>query len=326
MKKYFIWMALALFLILSCDDQDSDNSEISSSGYSLVDLSIEPRELEIQVAETASFIVLGLLVGGESKDLTSEVEWESSSPEIAIVEDGVIKTRGVGETEIMVSCQGFQATATIKINSIPNLIGVTISSLSNYSQVEIDRGSLNLKATAFLSSSSSFDITDSIFWEVAEPTIASVDSGVVKGLRVGSTIVSVSLGGFFDFFEIEVLNMSFDFKLLNNYGEVSLVYEVWEQTNFNSATDFFYYHYLTGQVVGKGHKAEINNVVNEIIPYNETGQFRIKINDPDNAIFLIIGVLYEGNKYYVADYFISDTKSDLSFKLNREGALERVNE
>lgn len=77
--------------------------------------------------------------------IQSEIMWESLDPSIATVNDGVVKGISEGETQIVVSCDGFEKEITITVLGFPTTLNITSKSkicvgevihITNSSQVE----------------------------------------------------------------------------------------------------------------------------------------------------------------------------------------------
>lgn len=125
----------------------------------------------------------------------STVHWESSNPEYATVEDGLVTGVAVGETTIMASTAAVMATCTIKVNAAPETtpppVGETpdpetlVLSLADFS-LEVGN-SVTLKATSSVAGAT-------VKWTSSNPAVASVSNGKVTAKTAGTTKITAAVG------------------------------------------------------------------------------------------------------------------------------------
>jgi uncharacterized protein YjdB len=138
---------------------------------------------------------LELLVGGE-ETLTytiepetatnKEVEWKSLNPEVATVENGLVKAVSVGETTIEVSTEDGQMKATCAVKVMPVAVtGITL----DQSEVELINGS-SIQLNATLTPANATD--QQVNWSSSNSSVASVSQGEVTALSVGETTITAT--------------------------------------------------------------------------------------------------------------------------------------
>lgn len=126
------------------------------------------------------------LILGETVQLTASVEgvaWESKQPSVATVSDaGLVTSVAVGTAQITASKEGYRLGS---ISITVDLPSITVSSPDN-------KTSLVIGTTLQLSSSET-----GVTWASSDPAVASVsDTGLVEGLKYGSTEISAAKDGF----------------------------------------------------------------------------------------------------------------------------------
>jgi uncharacterized protein YjdB len=115
-----------------------------------------------------------------------EVEWSSLNPEVATVENGLVKAISVGETTIEVSTKDGQmkAACSVKVNPIA-VTGIELSK----TLLELLVGAEETLTYTIEPETASDKEVD---WESLDPDIATVENGTVKGVSPGETTIEVS--------------------------------------------------------------------------------------------------------------------------------------
>ncbi|MDE7168056.1 MAG: family 16 glycosylhydrolase [Clostridia bacterium] len=183
--------ALMVFSLSGCEYLDKitggDNNDKNNSGGNITStppaVYITQSEISLSVGDT-------ILLEAVSTD-GSAIIWESSSPEYATVEEGLVTGLAVGETTIMASTASVMATCTIKVN--PALAGSTVTpdpetlvlALADFS-LEVG-GSVTLTATSSVAGAT-------VKWSSSNPAVASVTNGKVTAKTAGTTKITAAVG------------------------------------------------------------------------------------------------------------------------------------
>lgn len=119
------------------------------------------------------------------------VTWTSTTPSVAIVENGLVTAKAEGETVVIASAGGLQARCTVKV--VKKIIPVT--------GIKLNRGSVTLdigKSETLVATVSPSDATNQhVTWTSADSSVATVDeNGTVTGVSAGSTTIQAECGGF----------------------------------------------------------------------------------------------------------------------------------
>lgn len=139
------------------------------------------------------------LVVGNSEQLTAtvspsnadnqSVSWESDNTSVAeVAQDGTVTAVAAGTATITVTTQDGDYTATCEVVVTSGVVAVTGVNL-NTNSFEVYKGNtFNLVATVTPTEATNQNVT----WESADPSVATVENGVVTGVNMGSTTITVT--------------------------------------------------------------------------------------------------------------------------------------
>lgn len=178
MKKVLFLMAvLPLFVFVSCSDDDNDEYEV----VKVVSISLDESEKRLALDES---FTLGFTIN--PSDATNQhVKWSSDDSSVATVKKGVVTAVSVGETFINISVAGTKHTDRCKIVVSP--IGVE-SILLDKTELEIEK---DREETIHATVSPDNATCKDIMWESSDSNIATVINGKIRGINVGTCVVSV---------------------------------------------------------------------------------------------------------------------------------------
>jgi uncharacterized protein YjdB len=155
------------------------------------DVTVEVRSVSLDKSS------LALTVGEQStliatispNDATNKtVNWSSSKPAVAKVENGAVTTLAEGETVITASAGGKTATCTVTVKNA--VIAVT--------EISLNKTSLTLNVGAQESINATIkpdNATDkTITWTSSKPMIATVENGKVTAIAEGETVITAKAG------------------------------------------------------------------------------------------------------------------------------------
>ena len=146
-------------------------------------ITIEPSSISIQPG--AEYQLKAIIE--PSNVSANSIKWESSSPSIATVNGGLVKGLSVGTAVIRASCGG--KTASCSVTVIP----IEIESIT------LNKTNLDL----FIEDSETLRVTirpenatnQEVSWTSSNTTVATVNNGVVKGLKEGTATIYANAGG-----------------------------------------------------------------------------------------------------------------------------------
>ena len=145
---------------------------------------LNESSVQLKVGENAH-----LEVSIKPDDATNKtVKWSSFNPKVVSVNDGLVEGVSAGVAVITADADGKTAKCTIKV--IPAFVDVE--------SVKLDKSNVSLKAgemielTATVNPSDATDKT--VIWSSSNSSVATVENGVVKAIKVGITTITAKAG------------------------------------------------------------------------------------------------------------------------------------
>lgn len=115
------------------------------------------------------------------------ITWASSNSSVATVSNGVVKGIKAGNTIITATTSnGKSATCTVKVEN--KVIAITSISL-NKTNIKLEIGKSEVINVVTTPSNAT---KDTITWTSSNPSVVTVDNGIVKGIKVGKAIITAT--------------------------------------------------------------------------------------------------------------------------------------
>jgi len=150
---------------------------------------------------TKEYSATGTYSDGLIKDITSQVTWSSSAPNVATISNlstnkGLLTSVTVGNSTITATLNGITQTATMNVTGAV-LSSITLSPLSSNVPLGLTE---QFSATGIYSNGTQQDITKQVAWNTGSSSIATIsnasaDKGKLTTLAAGNTTVSAILNG-----------------------------------------------------------------------------------------------------------------------------------
>jgi len=167
---------LAVVLLAGCGDFFVDSNDLAS-------ISVSPANSSLQLGRTQQFVAIGTFGDGSSRDISSSVNWKSSSSKVALVNSSGIATAYATGTTTITASQGDKDGSTNLTVSI-NGTGLSVSPSSQTISV-----GQTVQFTTTLNGSS----VSGVSWSSSRTTIATIDQdGVATGLAFGTTTITAT--------------------------------------------------------------------------------------------------------------------------------------
>ncbi len=165
------------------------------TGATLATLQIDPVDPNVGVGVMLTFTATGIFSDGTKVDLTSQVKWASSAPNVVIDAGGHAVTKQVGTAVITATDGALTAESTVSVTTA-SLVSLAVSPVMSTLSVG---GTAALKAVGTFSDGTMVDLTDTVTWTSAPTGIVSVSNaaataGIATALAVGSTTVVATSG------------------------------------------------------------------------------------------------------------------------------------
>ncbi len=200
MRLKNLWI-LSLLLVVGCGGGGGASGGSGGVGgvepIGLVSIQVTGVGLDkIAVGTTTSFVATGVYTDGSTKDLTTAVAWSSSETGVASVSNesgtkGLAEGRTSGETFIFASFFNLFGKATLTVSdATPTALSVTPTNPSIAVGTQVAA-----TATATFSDMTTQDVSSGVEWTSTDNGIASVTTGIVKGLAKGSVTISATFVG-----------------------------------------------------------------------------------------------------------------------------------
>lgn len=177
---------------------DPESSAVATLAFTvfaarLVELSIEPAGgAVVRPGERATLHARGRGNDGETRDVTTEIAWSSSSETIARIEGpGVVV--GVANGDAIVTARdpasGVEARATVFVRGgVATLVAIVVTPNPGFVPLG---GTTQFTALGIMSDGASSPVTDEVVWSSSSPTVLTIDaSGLARGVAAGSATVS----------------------------------------------------------------------------------------------------------------------------------------
>lgn len=187
-----------IFSLSGCGNHEGNktnpNGDPTSSDPKLVQISITPLEPNIDINEQQQFVAIGTFSDQTTKDVTSQVIWESSDPEVAAIESASGLTTGLGYGSSQISAFFLDVHSNKVVLKIePKIAKIEIT--TSASKILVGNA-LQFSAVATYSDGIQKIVTNQVSWKSSNSKVAVIDefSGLAKGIQIGSTEISASLG------------------------------------------------------------------------------------------------------------------------------------
>ncbi|EIW00114.1 S8 family serine peptidase [Thermoanaerobacter siderophilus] len=155
-----------------------------------VGIRVEPSEIEVPAGRTESLKVYNILSNGKEEDVTNYAKYTVIDPNIAQYNMGVIKGISKGTTVLVVEYLKGHSEVPITVTD-PVLENIQVQP----SSVEIKVGqTTQIEVTANYSDGTTKDVTKDATYTSKDSSIVTVNQGLVKGVKAGSTTIEISYG------------------------------------------------------------------------------------------------------------------------------------
>jgi hypothetical protein len=172
------------------------SATIVVTGAALTTLQIDPVDPNVGVGVMLTFTATGIYSDGTKVDLTSQVTWQSSAPNVVPIDatgNAVSKQVGtsvITATDGMLVAESTVSVTTASLQSLAITPGLSTASVG---------GTVAFKAIGTFSDGTMIDLTDSVTWSATPTGIVSISNaagtaGTATALEVGSATILATSG------------------------------------------------------------------------------------------------------------------------------------
>ncbi len=157
---------------------------VKEKTISVTRIDVKPSSLSMNVGDISTLTYEVWPTNATNKG----VNWYSEDESVALVSEGTVTARKKGYTNIYCAAKDGSGARGICYVSVTNpTVDVTSISLPSMAAVGLDE-SINLEATILPSNATDKTIT----WKSSDTSVATVSSGVVKGLKTGTATITAT--------------------------------------------------------------------------------------------------------------------------------------
>ncbi len=153
-------------------------------------------EVSITVVQSPIRLIVGesVTLKVETSDPNAEIMWYVGDESIATVQEGVITGVGVGETQVVVDCNNIASICNVVVSEKPETPEPPDSVTPTPGSVIINLSPITVEVGKCVVISAISTNGQDVKWYSVDSGIATVKDGVITGVSVGETMISVSAG------------------------------------------------------------------------------------------------------------------------------------
>ena len=160
----------------------------------LVAIEISPQNPSISIGSSQQFSATGIYSDGSTATLTASSLWASSSAAVATIgnsagSQSLAVSAGLGTTNISASYGTLTASTSLAVQDV--MVSISVGPQNDTIAVGAQQ---QFTATANFASGATGDVTGSVIWSSASPSVATINAtGLAVGVAVGQSVISATL-------------------------------------------------------------------------------------------------------------------------------------
>jgi len=168
----------------------------------LTSISVSPSVVTIWKGETSQLTVTAHFSDGTTEDVTSKATYQPNTDAVTVNSTGEVRGNEVGHARILVTYD--VASTYVDVNVLEPVVE-KITVIPEGGNIIRRGGTTQVITTAIMSDGTIKNVTNEANYESSDPSIATVsDTGLVKGLDVGSVTITAEYDNKADTVKIEV--------------------------------------------------------------------------------------------------------------------------
>lgn len=176
--------------------QSSSTLQVTGAAVNLVSIAIAPASSFLPVNTSQQFTATGTYKDGSTRDLTTLVNWASSSTAAATINaSGLANGVAAGSTTISASLGGIKGSTNLSVTA-PTISSIVVTPDGLTLGIGIGQ---QYTATAIYSDGSTQDLVSGVTWSSSAPGVASISSsGLATTLAAGTATITAKVGSLSD--------------------------------------------------------------------------------------------------------------------------------
>ena len=184
--KRFDSLFFALCVFLAASASSSCTKEKADPIIDVESVTVSPSSVVIEIGSTS--ILTASVFPSDATD--QSIEWTSSNPIVAIVNDGIVTAISAGEATITASSGGKNGTCKVSV-PLPH-VSVESLTLDRHSMLLSVGREKTISTEVFPKNASNPSVT----WTSSDESIASVENGTVTAISKGKATITATAEGF----------------------------------------------------------------------------------------------------------------------------------
>jgi uncharacterized protein YjdB len=176
----------------------SGSATLTVTNATLVSIAVSPASPSVPIGSTVQLTATGTFTDGSTQNLTSSVQWTSGAPAVAGINvngtPGLAQGLSLGASIISATSGGISGTANLTVTNAALTSLAIVPPAPSIAQST----TLQFSATGTYTDGSTQNLTASVQWISANPSVASINlngvPGLAKGLTPGTAVISATSG------------------------------------------------------------------------------------------------------------------------------------
>ena len=174
----------------------SAEATLTVTAAELASIAVTPAAPSLAAGTTTQLTATGTYTDATTADLTGQVTWTSSAPQVATVDNathrGLVRGATAGTAELTASLGSISGHTTVTVTAA-RLVSIAVTPTNP----QLARGTTQqLTATGTYSDATTQDLTTQAAWSTSDENVATVSaSGLATAVNTGTATLSAALSG-----------------------------------------------------------------------------------------------------------------------------------
>jgi hypothetical protein len=197
----------------------SDTLTVSVSSSDLVSLSISPETSPLPECRSTRFSATGTYSDGTQRPLAFGLKWSTDDAAIARFDGTLLESFDSGAVNALASTE--DGVSGVFPMTVTDTLSAIVPSSGTELMLMVDGTETITASGEYSDGTTDIDITDNSSWASSAPEVATVQEGLVTGVALGTSVVSVSCGGLVSEITVDVVEVD-DIVIVNPEPDLAL--------------------------------------------------------------------------------------------------------